>query len=71
MAISKHHSRKVLYVSHTNNKNLLYGLRLYTQYLVETYMGKESENKYIHILNQYHIVNQLDFNKKLYTAIIN
>ena len=30
-------------------------------------MGKESENEDIHILNQYHIVNKLYFNKKKYT----
>ena len=37
----------LLYIKWVNNKDLLYSTENYTQYLVITYNGKESEKEYI------------------------
>ena len=37
----------LLYIKQINNKDLLHSLGHYTQYLVITYNGKESEKEYI------------------------
>ena len=39
----------LLYIKQVNNKDLLYSTGNYTQYLVITYNGKESEKEYIYI----------------------
>ena len=39
----------LLYLEYANNKDLLYSTGKYTQYLVITYNGKESEKIYIYI----------------------
>ena len=38
----------LLYIKQIDNKDLLYSIGNYTQYLVITYNGKESEREYIH-----------------------
>ena len=39
----------LLYIKQVNNKDLLYSTGNYTQYLVITYNGKESEKEYTYI----------------------
>ena len=39
----------VLYIKQINNKDLLYSIGNYIQYLVTTYDGRESEKEYIDI----------------------
>ena len=41
----------LLYIKQVNNNELRYSTGNYTQYLVITYNGKESENIYIHMYN--------------------
>ena len=36
------------YIKYINNKNVLYGTRNYTQYLIIAYNEKESEKEYIY-----------------------
>ena len=38
----------LLYIKQANNKDVLYSTENYTQYLVITYNGKESEKEYIY-----------------------
>ena len=40
---------RLLYIKQINNKDLLYSIRNYIQYLVITYNGKESEKEYIYV----------------------
>ena len=40
----------LLYIKYTINKNLLYSTGHSTQYLVITYMGKESEKEWIYVI---------------------
>ena len=39
----------LLYLKEITNKDLLYSIGNYIQYLVMSYKGKESEKEYVHI----------------------
>ena len=64
----------LLYIKQTNNEDLLYSIGNYTQYLVITYSGNESERKHIHkritllyTLKQTHC--KLYFNKRMVKTV--
>ena len=44
---------RLLYIKKTNNKDLLYSTGNYTQHIVITYNGKESEKEYMYYVYIY------------------
>ena len=59
----------LLYIKQINNKDLLYSTGTYTQYLVITYNGKESEKEHVYVYIHTHIYKDLKKNIYMYIGI--